>query len=93
MLAELVRPGGVVVGVEHILPLVEMGKANTGKSEGGRTLMDGGGLEYVRGDGRLGWRERAPYDAIHVGAAAGEVHGPLLEQLKAPGRYGVPDAG
>ena len=27
----------------------------------------------VVGDGRLGYKENAPYDAIHVGAAAEEV--------------------
>ena len=28
---------------------------------------------YVVGDGRQGWRDKAPYDAIHVGAAAASV--------------------
>ena len=29
--------------------------------------------DYVVGDGRQGWRDKAPYDAIHVGAAAASV--------------------
>lgn len=86
VLAELVKPGGVVVGVEHIQPLVDIGTANTRKSAEGRELMEAGGIRYVKADGRLGWKEEAPYDAIHVGAAASEVHAALVEQLKAPGR-------
>ena len=87
VLAELVRPGGKVVGVEHIQPLVEMGVRNTGRSAEGRELMESGGVKYVKADGRLGWKEDAPYDAIHVGAAAAGFHQELIKQLKAPGRY------
>lgn len=87
MLAELVKPGGRVVGVEHIQPLVDLGTANTGKSAEGRELMESVGIKYVKADGRLGYEAGGPYDAIHVGAAAVEVHMKLVEQLKAPGRY------
>lgn len=86
VLAELVKPGGTVVGVEHIQPLVDMGTKNTRKSEEGRALMDGGGIQYVCADGRRGWREAGPYDAIHVGAAAAGHQQDLIDQLKAPGR-------
>jgi protein-L-isoaspartate(D-aspartate) O-methyltransferase len=41
-------------------------------------------------DGRLGWPDAAPYDAIHVGAAAPEIPQPLLEQLKPGGRMVIP---
>ena len=87
VLAELVKPGGTVVGLEHIQPLVDIGTANTRKSQEGRELMDNGGIKYVKADGRLGWPEGGPYDAIHVGAAASDFHQPLIDQLKAPGRY------
>ncbi|TKA68404.1 hypothetical protein B0A55_08743 [Friedmanniomyces simplex] len=90
VLAELVKPGGKVVGVEHIQPLVEMGMGNTRKSAEGRELMDDGGIRYVKGDGRLGWAGEAPYDAIHVGAAAAGFHQALIEQLRAPGRLFMP---
>lgn len=86
VLAELVKPGGKVVGIEHIQPLVDIGTENTRKSAEGRELMDNGGIRYVKADGRLGWPEDAPYDAIHVGAAAAGFHQPLIDQLKAPGR-------
>lgn len=87
VLAELVKPGGTVVGVEHIQPLVDIGTANTRKSQEGKELMDDGGIKYVKADGRLGYKDDAPYDAIHVGAAAAEMHQTLIDQLKAPGRY------
>ena len=47
-------------------------------------------MQFIKADGRLGWREGGPYDAIHVGAAAVEAHQPLIEQLKAPGRMFIP---
>ena len=74
------------MGVEHIDALVEMGKRNTGKSAEGRGLMESGVVEYRKADGRLGVPEEAPFDAIHVGAAAAGHQQALIEQLRAPGR-------
>jgi len=42
------------------------------------------------GDGSLGWREEAPFDAILVTAAAPTVPGALVEQLIPKGRLVVP---
>lgn len=47
-----------------------MARYNMGKSEQGRRYLESGQVEFVTADGRLGWKEGAPYDAIHVGAAA-----------------------
>lgn len=41
-------------------------------------------------DGRQGWPEFAPYDAIHVGAAAPEIPQPLIDQLRPGGRMVIP---
>jgi protein-L-isoaspartate(D-aspartate) O-methyltransferase len=92
VLANLVGPSGRVIGIDHIQPLVDMGKTNMAKSEEGRQMLDSGQVKFVVGDGRKGWKEGAPYDAIHVGAAAAEHHAELTEQLKAPGRLFVPVA-
>jgi protein-L-isoaspartate(D-aspartate) O-methyltransferase len=42
------------------------------------------------GDGTLGWRPFAPYDAILVSAASPEVPAPLVEQLAIGGRMVIP---
>jgi len=51
-------------------------------------------VEFVVGDGRLGWSEDGKntelWDAIHVGAAATEIHKQLIEQLRRPGRMFIP---
>ncbi len=46
---------------------------------------------HVRiGDGFAGWPEKAPFDAIVVTAAAGELPPPLFAQLKEGGRMVIP---
>lgn len=42
------------------------------------------------GDGTLGWRAFAPYDAILVAAASPEVPAPLVDQLAIGGRLVIP---
>lgn len=43
-------------------------------------------IVMIAGDGRKGWQEGAPYDVIHVGAAAPDIPQALVDMLKAPGR-------
>jgi len=38
-----------------------------------KSQLDDGSIKIVFGDGRLGYAAHAPYDAIHVGAAAPSV--------------------
>lgn len=92
VLANIVGPSGFVIGIDHIQPLVDMANANMAKSAEGRQMLESGQAKFVLGDGRKGWKECAPYDAIHVGAAAAEHHQELTDQLKAPGRLFVPVA-
>jgi len=47
-------------------------------------------VEVKAGDGYLGWKEHAPFDAILVTAAAEPVPPPLIEQLKPGGRLVMP---
>ncbi len=47
-------------------------------------------VSLLLGDGTIGWREYAPYDAILVSAAAPEVPQPLLDQLAVGGSLVIP---
>lgn len=94
LLAELVGEKGLVVGLEHIPALRQIGEDNMRKSTEGMKLLDSGKVKFRVGDGRLGLKEPArvgeeergtEWDVIHVGASARELHQTLLDQLKAPG--------
>lgn len=47
-------------------------------------------VSLLLGDGTVGWREYAPYDAILVGAGAPGLPQPLIDQLAEGGRLIVP---
>jgi protein-L-isoaspartate(D-aspartate) O-methyltransferase len=58
-----------------------------------RAALEAAGIRNVTvlvGDGTLGWRPFAPYDAILVAAASPEVPLPLIEQLAPGGRLVIP---
>ncbi|CAG7849804.1 Protein-L-isoaspartate O-methyltransferase {ECO:0000256/RuleBase:RU003802} {ECO:0000256/RuleBase:RU003802} [Serendipita indica DSM 11827] len=80
---------GKVVGIEHIRALVDWSVGNL-KSDGLGGALDKGEIVMVTGDGRKGWAAGAPYDVIHVGAAAPEIPQALIDMLKAPGRMFIP---
>jgi protein-L-isoaspartate(D-aspartate) O-methyltransferase len=50
-------------------------------------------VSLLSGDGTLGWREYAPYDAILVTAGSPDVPTPLAEQLSEGGRLLIPIGG
>ncbi|KAJ0972472.1 hypothetical protein J5N97_020431 [Dioscorea zingiberensis] len=87
--AIMVGPQGQVVGVEHIPELVASSVENINKSSAAAFLKEGS-LTIHHADGQLGWPESAPYDAIHVGAAASEIPQSLIDQLKPGGRMVIP---
>ncbi|CAI9280464.1 unnamed protein product [Lactuca saligna] len=87
--ALMVGPQGHAIGVDHIPELVTLSIKNIEKSAAAPLLKDGSLALHV-GDGREGWVEFAPYDAIHVGAAAPEIPQPLIDQLKPGGRLVIP---
>jgi protein-L-isoaspartate(D-aspartate) O-methyltransferase len=62
-------------------------------AQGAREALEGAGFRNVTvlvGDGTLGWRPFAPYDAILVAAASPEIPAPLVEQLAPAGRLVIP---
>lgn len=61
--------------------------------EGAKAILQEIGVRnvsYLSGDGTLGWRQFAPYDAILVGAAAPELPKTYVEQLAEGGRILIP---
>lgn len=88
---------GHAVGVEHVPQLVEMSLKNVRKSpELSALLLPGSSttgaprLRLVQADGRRGYPEGGPYDAIHVGAAAKNIPDELVAQLRPGGRLVLP---
>jgi protein-L-isoaspartate(D-aspartate) O-methyltransferase len=49
-----------------------------------------GAVQVRHADGYFGWEEEAPYDAIIVTCAAGQIPPSLIKQLKAGGRMVIP---
>ncbi|OCT68773.1 protein-L-isoaspartate (D-aspartate) O-methyltransferase 1 isoform X1 [Xenopus laevis] len=86
--ARMVGLTGKVVGIEHINHLVHDAIQNVKQDD--PTLLSSGRIKFVVGDGRLGYPDEGPYDAIHVGAAAAIVPQELLKQLKPGGRLILP---
>ncbi|XP_062862872.1 l-isoaspartyl protein carboxyl methyltransferase, like isoform X2 [Trichomycterus rosablanca] len=86
--ARMVGPTGKVVGIEHIEELVQTSIRNVQADD--PELLTSERIKLVVGDGRYGFPDGAPYDAIHVGAAAPTIPKALLEQLKPGGRLVLP---
>lgn len=88
--ADDIQPTSKIIGIDHIQPLVSLATNNMSKSKEGKAMLGKGRIEFICGDGRKGYKEGGPYDAIHVGAAAQTFHSELLDQLKSPGRMFIP---
>lgn len=80
LLADLVAPGGTVVAVERIAALVAPARAR----------LAGRSVAVHHADGGDGWPDGAPYDAVHVAAAATALPQALLAQLAPGGRLVIP---
>lgn len=89
VLHHLVGPSGTVVGIEHISELVDWSVENL-KKDGLENAVKDRSIVMVSGDGRKGYPKLAPYDAIHVGAAAPHLPQELVDQLASPGRMFIP---
>jgi protein-L-isoaspartate(D-aspartate) O-methyltransferase len=62
-------------------------------AQAARAALEAAGIRNVTtlvGDGTLGWRPFAPYDAILVSAASPDVPSPLADQLAEGGRMVIP---
>ena len=75
-----------VFSIERIASVMEQGRANIQRA----------GVKNVSllvGDGTVGWRAHAPYDAILVSAGSPKVPEPLVEQLAEGGKLIIPVGG
>jgi len=80
LLSDLVAPGGSVIAVERQCSLIEPA----------RRRLAGRNVVVHHADGGWGWPDGAPYDAIHVAAAAECMPEALLAQLTPGGRLVMP---
>lgn len=81
--ALLARLAAQVFSVERVAPLLDKAK---------ETLQQLGirNVSFLLGDGTLGWRQYAPYDAILVSAASPSIPPAYIEQLGEGGRLLIP---
>jgi protein-L-isoaspartate(D-aspartate) O-methyltransferase len=81
--ALLARLASMVFSVERVESL----------ARGARGALERAGIRnatVLLGDGTLGWKPYAPYDAIIVSAASPDVPQPLLDQLAPEGKLVIP---
>lgn len=84
----MVGETGKVIGIDVIPDLISFANANVKKDH--PELLEKNIVEIKLGDGWKGCPEQAPFDAIHVGAAASSLPTPLLDQLKVGGTLVIP---
>jgi protein-L-isoaspartate(D-aspartate) O-methyltransferase len=77
-----------VFGIDVHPYLIDLSMNNMRKADG--DLLDSGVVQVSLGDGWKGLTEEAPFDAIHVGAAADGMPYQLVSQLKVGGVMIIP---
>lgn len=82
--ALLSRLASQVFSIERIAPLLDKAREVLQEMKGANNIS------FMLGDGTLGWRQFAPFDAILVGAGAPEVPAAYTEQLADGGRLLIP---
>ena len=87
-MSKMMNDKGCVVGIEHMKELYDLGKQNISKKY--KDLLDTKKIELILGDGRLGYKAKAPYKCIHVGAGSEEIPIELFNQLEIGGRLLIP---
>lgn len=79
-----------VFGIEYVESLVALSQKNLDRDPASRQFVQRGLIRVQSGDGWKGLPEEAPFDAIHVGAAAAKIPEALVEQLAPGGRMVIP---
>lgn len=87
-MSKMMNDKGSVIGIEHIRDLYNFGISNICKHH--KNLLENKAIELVLGDGRYGYKERAPYRCIHIGAASRQPPKDIIDQLEVGGRLVMP---
>ena len=87
-LSKMINDTGLVVGVEHMPELYNLGIQNVKKHHA--NLLNNKKIIFVNEDGRNGCKKYGPYKAIHVGAASEKLPQKLIDQLDFNGRMFIP---
>ena len=82
------NPSATVYGIDCRPELVQLSRNNLMKAHG--DLLRDARVVLTTFNGTQGYPAGAPYDAIHVGAAAESIPQPLLDQLKEDGILVIP---
>src|SRR3954468_6153250 len=82
--ALLAKLASQVFSIERIAPLLDTAREVLQEMKGANNIS------FMLGDGTLGWRQFAPFDAILVGAGAPDVPAAYTEQLADGGRLLIP---
>jgi len=83
LLAQIVGSKGIVLGVEIVLELFELGRKNLEK-------YNFSNAEILQANEVVGLKKEAPFDKILVSAAGEELPQELVDQLKVGGRMVIP---
>lgn len=87
LLAEIVGENGKVFSIERIPELKIFSKKNVSKYN----FVKSGRAVFIIGDGSKGLKDMAPFDRIHVAAAANKIPEELLRQLTIGGKLVIPE--
>lgn len=87
-MAKFVGEKGCVFGIEHIPNLIILSLECVAKFM--PVALANGQIQFIYGNGKNGYKEGAPYDVIHVGAAVTDIPQALINQLKPGGRMILP---
>jgi len=86
--SKMMNDKGKVMGIEVVRPLLDWSLKNMAKRH--KNLLDEGLVQMKIADGWKGDVKNAPFNAIHVGAAAEKVPTALTDQLAIGGRLLIP---
>ena len=76
-----------------IVPVPKIGDRSLSSTDSAKKRLKRLGYDVVsvrHADGYHGWKEQAPFDAIIVTCAAGQIPPPLIKQLAPGGRMVIP---